>query len=309
MLLIKANQLTENDWKNIYQNEYVSNHKSGIVIAKELGCKCQSVYKAFKRYNLPIRDDKHKGRHYHCNYRYFKDIDTEDKAYFFGFIYADGFLCVPNKVGISIIDTDYKQLEKLEKCMDCNYPIKFYANNSFDGRKSKFCRLIISDDDMVRDVKSHGLIEHKTCIMKPPVGIPNKLIKHFIRGFWDGNGTLYTSGGMYYCGVTGTQDMVTWIGDTLVSNGVIESYGLSRERKSDKVKSVKFGGKSKPLNVLYYLYHNANYYLDRKHDRYLQYMAESSYVVTDKNITRWTLDEAVSTQREVNAGNGVECVG
>ena len=30
------------------------------------------------------------GRKYNCNYDYFKEIDTEDKSYWLGFLYADG---------------------------------------------------------------------------------------------------------------------------------------------------------------------------------------------------------------------------
>ena len=67
---------------------------------------------------------------YNCNYDYFKNIDTEEKAYWLGFIYADGYITINEKtnsgyVGIELQASDVNHLKKFNKSISGNYPITF----------------------------------------------------------------------------------------------------------------------------------------------------------------------------------------
>ena len=51
------------------------------------------------------------GRRYNCNYDYFKEIDTEDKSYWLGFLYADGSVRKnTNTVELSLKGSDIEHL-------------------------------------------------------------------------------------------------------------------------------------------------------------------------------------------------------
>ena len=62
------------------------------------------------------------------NTKYFEMIDTEEKAYWLGFLYADGSLykCKPNegyRFELSLQTIDLKHIEKFAKAIDCDTKI------------------------------------------------------------------------------------------------------------------------------------------------------------------------------------------
>lgn len=65
---------------------------------------------------------------YQVNENYFEKIDSEEKAYWLGFLYADGNVRMhKNKSGIlklKLKQSDKKHIEKFSKCLNSNYPIK-----------------------------------------------------------------------------------------------------------------------------------------------------------------------------------------
>ena len=73
--------------------------------------------------NIPIRNDNHS---YKANYRIFENIDTPEKAYWLGFIAADGCVYVREKnatIRIAIKSSDKEHLEKFKKFMESDVKI------------------------------------------------------------------------------------------------------------------------------------------------------------------------------------------
>lgn len=68
---------------------------------------------------------------YNFNEHYFDNIDSSDKAYWIGFIWADGYVCKRDRgnryeynLKLELCKEDSKHLETFVKCIDGNYPIK-----------------------------------------------------------------------------------------------------------------------------------------------------------------------------------------
>ena len=50
--------------------------------------------------------------------RYFENIDTEEKAYWLGFLYADGSVgSAEDKIELGLAEKDLKQIEKFKECL------------------------------------------------------------------------------------------------------------------------------------------------------------------------------------------------
>ena len=81
---------------------------------------------------------------------YFSEIDIEEKAYWLGFIYADGYV-TGSKLGIAIANLDRMHLEKFKKCIGADYKIKSYVSNSVYG-SCKYCRILINSEKLVKDI-------------------------------------------------------------------------------------------------------------------------------------------------------------
>lgn len=136
------------------------------------------------------------------NHHIFDSINTEEKAYWLGFIWADG--CILNvkedkpnyafELGLSV-----KDIEHLRKfCKFANVPenkIKVRKNNGL-GKDKEFylCRIQISSKHLWNVLNNYGCCPNKTNNENfPSISIFSepKLISHFIRGVFDGDGWVY----------------------------------------------------------------------------------------------------------------------
>lgn len=120
------------------------------------------------------------------NERFFQVIDTEEKAYWLGFLYADG--CITNKaVRLEISIKDRKHLEKFKDILQ-------YQDAHFYFRKDvESILLYMNSSVMVQDLETLGCVKKKTHILQFPdtEQIPPSLIHHFMRGYFDGDGCIY----------------------------------------------------------------------------------------------------------------------
>ena len=163
--------------------EYI-NGSSIEELSKKYNCTTVNIRNLLKRRNIKIRKSR-----YFANFRYFNKIDTEFKAYILGFIYADGNL-FNNTLKIAISEKDKEILEKFKEDIKCNNPILFIKSN-LKNRQDQVS-LSITDVDLRNDLIDKGVIENKTFkIVFPSYNkVPKKLIHHFIRGYFDGDGCI-----------------------------------------------------------------------------------------------------------------------
>ena len=73
-------------------NLYIDQKLSCSKIADKLGCSLCGIYDALKRWKVSTRNLRDSHLVYSVNDDYFSEIDTEEKAYWLGFIYADGYV-------------------------------------------------------------------------------------------------------------------------------------------------------------------------------------------------------------------------
>lgn len=131
-------------------------------------------------------------QHYDCNVDYFETINTEEKAYWLGFLYADGNVYITKNGGsvyirieLSSLDKDHLKLFLLS--VGSNHPIKYRSDNT----KARVC---IGSIKMGTDLYNLGCPPHKTYSIEWPSDeiVPQHLKRHFLRGYSDGDGTLGT---------------------------------------------------------------------------------------------------------------------
>ena len=133
-------------------------------------------------------------RMYNVNHNFFDIIDSEEKAYILGFLYADGtnmeVINGQNGISFTQLEQDIDILNKINVAMQSTYPINSYIQKSNGKVKCKltFCSQKLSDQ-----VNFLGAPPKKSLILK----FPNKeifkspdLIRHFIRGYFDGDGCI-----------------------------------------------------------------------------------------------------------------------
>lgn len=127
-------------------------------------------------------------RKYHCNDNYFEEINTPEKAYWLGALYADGNIH-KHKSQSGTIRFSTKDKEWAEKFLECIE----YEGSVLREYHKKFEKEIfkarVTSDKMYYDLIKHGCVPSKSKILKMP-DLHNDLIPHFVRGYFDGDGTV-----------------------------------------------------------------------------------------------------------------------
>lgn len=215
---------------------------------------------------------------YFYNVNYFECIDSEHKAYWLGFIMADGYVRKTKRnieIGIELQQRDDSHLKKLNKDLNGNVEIKYRSRpNHWNGNISNMCSIRFFRNKMYQDLFRYGVVENKSAIMQFPK-INDDLKIHFIRGFFDGNGCVRLNKDrncLCFDFCSASISMINSIKECLYSDYNISSYitqevGVNRNIPCYRL-NIK--GLYNSYRFAQCLYHNATIYLDRKHDKYIQ---------------------------------------
>jgi hypothetical protein len=218
------------------------------------------------------RSNKINSRRYDVDHEFFNKIDNEHKAYWLGFIYADGYVSkrkeTEKKVGIALSTKDINHLETFKKHIKSTYPICIYEYKikSF-GHGMKYCRLLMSSDKLFDNLVAKGVFEKKTLILKFPDEsiVPKELQNHFMRGYFDGDGSFKKrNDGFYAFSLCGTKEFLLKCQEILGKQTKLEK----RHKDEKNNYSFSIGGRRQAKKAGAYLYNNATVYLERKYTRY-----------------------------------------
>ena len=127
-------------------------------IAKETGLSRDKIVNFLKEEKLWTG---HKSLLNYFDEFFFDKIDTGEKAYWLGFIYADGYLDNRNGVGIELDVKDKNHLEKFKKALQAELNVKIYYKNSTYGPQTN-CRFMVHSKHMSSILLGYYKNIHKT---------------------------------------------------------------------------------------------------------------------------------------------------
>lgn len=213
---------------------------------------------------------------YNCDETYFDKIDTEHKAYWLGFLFADGYILSKRErgrnesqsFGFSINIKDIELFEKFKQDLKSNHPVNIYSSSSNFSHGGDFGRILVTSQHMVDCLKSYGMIEHKTTVLKMP-NLPQELVPHFIRGYSDGDGSIVIShlksGKIkYFWDITSTKEICEAF-LVFFNKSELKLY----ERDVNNY-TMRICGKQQTSKILSIIYKDATIYLERKYKKYAE---------------------------------------
>lgn len=173
-----------------------------------------------------------------CNDRYFKTINTEDKAYWLGFISADGNIYA-NTVAVKLAGIDADHLRHLNVAIERESDIRVrtrntqYKNASYAKTVSE-CELKLDSVLMVSDLAAAGVFPHKSFTIAPWVG-PIELMRHYWRGVFDGDGSIYVDSSQagvskWRINLIGSEQMIKgFVAFVVACGGLGTTVGVARK--------------------------------------------------------------------------------
>lgn len=265
------------------EKEIIKDYKeglSGCKIAEKYKIKTHQVYYILKKNGVKTRSNKENSRRYTHDENFFEIIDSEEKAYWLGFIYADGYISIASSgqkvFGISLSINDKKHLEKFKNDIKATNPINEYASSGYSS--NHYCRIAITSEKTVNDLIDKGVVEHKTNVLTFPTEeqVPKHLVHHFIRGYFDGDGciTSYKLSGYdrYKTSFVGTYKFLQSINEIIYEKYSIKIPRLFKRREDHEVYSLEYASNKRSKILYNFMYENATIYLDRKYEKFSRLM-------------------------------------
>ena len=230
-------------------------------IADRLNISSTTVFRYCTRLNIKIPN-------HHNSLKFdntiFDSIDTEEKAYWLGFIYADGWVSNDNNTfTLTLQSKDVAHLNKFKTFIKGENPICF-------RRVGKYCNVSVSTcNKHFRDrLIELGCTPKKSLnLIFPDINIFTKkeLVYDFIRGYVDGDGCLtFSRNGRLSIQILGTKEFLEGIQNIFPNKFCL--YKI--KRLSSNTWTLNNCGKNADF-VAKILYSNAKIYLERKYERFV----------------------------------------
>ena len=209
-------------------------------------------------------------RKYFFDFNFFEKIDTELKAYWLGFLYADGCVLSPQEYGqqdfqLTLAKQDEQSIIDFKNDLQSTYPIRYDNSKSKINPKVQVQVIMkMKSQKTVEDLKKLGCVEKKSLILKFPTEeqVPNEFIYHFIRGYFDGNGSISGTKQHPYISFTGTEDFIKTLSHYF-------NYGsISQDKRKTNSWYLGTGGINAIQHYYELMYKDATRYMKRKYDKF-----------------------------------------
>lgn len=264
-----------NKWSN-EELEFLKNNylvKSNSELAKILNRTVKAVQVKLSKMDLR-RPDK-----YSYNKEFFKDINSAEKAYWLGFMYADGYVTIGKtnaEIAIELNPNDAEHLKKFNKSLEGNVPINYREHKSTFSDITKTVNIRLYSREMAEDLIKNGCYQNKTFKIKFPDFIATKFLWDFVRGYFDGDGSIYLDKQRKFISFNftcGSKEFIFGLKDFLNNNGIY-AYYTEDNRKDNKFKEqhTRYKLLINGMNNAYCfgekLYQNSELFLNRKREKY-----------------------------------------
>ena len=256
--------------------------KDAYETADEFGCSQTFVMNTLKRNNIPRRTTQSYTVKYIPNEKFFETIDSEEKAYVLGFFYADGnnyvVDCNAYEISMRLQMSDKEILEKIRDLLSPQTKLKLIIDKPTLNLHNL---LKINSKLMTQQLTKLGCVPVKSLILTFPKWLVDaELQRHFIRGYFDGDGSLYARQPT----ITGQIDWGWKITSTKYFCSdvkyIIEKYTNSHcsqtmpdETEENQITaSISIGGNIQVKRVLDWMYKDATIYMERKYNKYQEFL-------------------------------------
>lgn len=255
-----------------------------LKLSKEYPYSYDVISRHLKEKGVKIRGNSFYQSKYHFDESFFDIIDNQYKAYWLGFIFADGFMSKSKHgrdyIGISISKIDENHLHKFKEHIKSTYPINTYKVTQGFKVGAEYVRILMKSDKAISKLKEYGIDYKKSFNCKFPSEdiVPKHLMNHFIRGYYDGNGSLKLHSSRnsikdYTIAFCGTKDMMENIQKYIPISRIYKLRQRYPERNNNNY-DLEIGGRLQVKQILEYIYNDAEVYLDRKYERYKEFLNE-----------------------------------
>jgi len=257
--------MTKFDYSNL--EKFISEYKDGKTqyqLAKENNISHGHARFILIKNNVPIRPGN-QSKKYECDDFYFSKIDCHQKAYWLGFLSADGSVSkINNQISIGLSYKDIDHLTKFKETIKSNYKTFIY-DSTVKGKIYKCCKSGVYSSQMKSDLKNHNITPNKSKTFDLSNQIPDEFLNSYILGIIDGDGS-FTMGndGQIRLNLIGSKIEIEKIRIILEDKCDLNHVKITQEKRSPEMWYLAYGGNKILSRIVNYLYKDCSIFLERK---------------------------------------------
>lgn len=246
-----------NDFYNYFDKRYTKKQIRNF--CNRNGLKYRKLNKDELKAALSVPNKKQR-QQIQINHNYFKTW-SKNMAYIFGLWCADGHI-YENKGYYFSIKLHKQDKYLLQKILDeMNSKHNIYEN------KDNSCHITFSSKTIYHDIIRLGGKERKSLDMNFPY-VPNEYLADFIRGYFDGDGSIHKDNGDIT--ICGTKEFLNELNNVLKNQSInitnIHQYNIARGNNTYKLQICR---KNEIINFINFIYNDVDnlcLYMKRKRD-------------------------------------------
>lgn len=278
---------------DVQKEEIISqyNSKTSTELAQIYGVSRGQITKIWYDNNLYGKDT----HTYPFDYNYFEKIDSNDKAYFLGFLASDGNVFRRENrntqaiIKLSLQKEDKKILEIFKMYLDSKQPL--YVTERKSSYINYMYTLELVSNKMADDLEKYNITQHKT-YKYDMVELDDEFMPHFFRGYFDGDGSINCANNMFHSpskyniSISGFEHNLLKMKNYLSYIGINSVVVLDKRKDKCNKYNLPFGSLvfvniNDKYNFIQYIYENrGDIYLHRK-----RYLAECFLNAVEQNYS------------------------
>lgn len=249
----------ELDICRLYTDELIG----GPELAKRLGTSVGPIYAALKIHGVDRTHSLHR-RKYHINEHAF-DFFDEPAAYWYGFMWADGTVYLPeNRVALGLATKDKNHVEYFREFLSADIKPRIYSKKMGPDIFMQY-RLDFKCKHLAQRLHALGITAYRDNDINPFIEIDDpSLWRHWIRGLFDGDGSISISKPRIRFGAR--KKILQEIRSILyIFANANPQKTIRKAGKSQYLHDLDYQGRKQTKRIIEYIYGAATIYLDRKY--------------------------------------------
>lgn len=249
--------------KTFVHDELIIKRNSLTSISKKLKISRDSLTRIVKEIygeNFNLR------RKFYLDENYFLEINSNEKAYWLGFLAADGYIN-KNELILELQESDKEHLMKFGNTISQGLNVRKIIHHHKEKDFTHY-RVSFRSGRTIENLNKQGVFQNKSLILSPP-NLEKQYIPYWILGYMDGDGCLFKAKDRLKINFTGTKEVLVWIKEYFNSNNQV----IQAHRCKDNTFSFTLEVDLTDLFLRDVKYGTLDYVLNRKKSIYINYIA------------------------------------
>lgn len=257
------------------KNFYLTDKLSCKKIGKLFNCSKQTINKTLRNQNIMPRDFSKCQQKYKIDQDLFENIDTYEKAYWFGMLCADGHIS-RNACSLSLAEKDKEMVYKFRDFISPEAPVNRKVDKRVNksGKHTVMYSCYIFNKKICNNLEKHTSFKNKTKELQFPNNLNPKFYSSFMLGFLDGDGWFKLTNNRLSMGIASTLPFVKMYQEILMANCDLNKTKLSVSSQTDFLFFMSYGGNYQILKIVKFLYQDSPIWLSRKKERAIKYLLD-----------------------------------